>query len=755
MMSDDPLIGKVLHDTHEVLRLIGKGGMGSVYEARHIHLNKSFAVKVLDPRFAENDTVFARFKREALIASSIGHPAIVQVSDFYLHEDGRPCMVMEYMEGQDLGEVLKERKSLPPEEVVEIVEQVAGALQAVHDQDIVHRDMKPGNIFLVKTTDGTTQAKVLDFGISKIKNPEDGVDTLTAAATILGTPHFMSPEQALGEVGDVDWRTDIFALGTICYYALCGKLPFNAPSLHGVLVKIQTMEPPPITGLATGLTGKAHLALQKAMAKEKTDRYDRVEEFAADLKAGLAVPAPASEEAETPEFATMVDVDAKPSGEKEPEEAPGQPSLSALPAEDPNMTNVLPLDELLGEVGQAEEATEDEVETEEAAEDSESPAQEEAKVGEEPIESPAVEAVELPEEEEREEEGSEEVTQSPAPEKAMDQENPAEPPVGENTQHLEVEDLEEVRQADEEAAEPAQLEKEEASPEESESPLEEQEPAASPVKLAMPASVEEEKPAEAKEEEEPSGVSPHTTLSGSAGEMPTENIKQEPERKPLPSKALAAAAVLVLVIGGAYILLRGPEEQPDLGGGEPGVAAAAPMAAAPSATETPEEPQEQQPVQEATGATAPAQEPAAAKKPAQASKVRISLELTPPGAKVLVDGRPTANNPLLLKKNRRPYKLRIEAAGHAPHEQDLMADADRVLKIELQKTRPAPTPKPKRAEAKATDRATNDWEDPFKKQRRPPKKMKKAKDEAFSTLEVPGPKPKPRKKKKEEAFDSL
>jgi len=708
----DPLIGKVLHDTHEVLRLIGKGGMGSVYEARHIHLNKSFAVKVLDPRFAENDTVFARFKREALIASSIGHPAIVQVSDFYLHEDGRPCMVMEYLEGQDLGEVLKERKSLPPEEVVEIVEQVAGALQAVHDQDIVHRDMKPGNIFLVKTTDSTIQAKVLDFGISKIKNPEDGVETLTAAATILGTPHFMSPEQALGEVGDVDWRTDIFALGTICYYALCGKLPFNAPSLHGVLVKIQTMEPPPITGFATGLTGKAHLALQKAMAKEKTDRYDRVEQFAVDLKAGLAVPASAPEEkAETPEFATLVDIDAKPPGEKEPEEAPEQPGEGALPAEDPNITNVLPLDELLGEVGQAGDGAIDEEGSEGAAEDSDSPAREEA----------------------------------PAEEKQV------EPPAGEETEHLEVEDLEEVPPTAEEADAPAPQAGEEYAEAVEEQAPEVQKPAASPPVLETPAPDEEAVASPAPVEEEPRQVSPHTTLSGSAGEMPTEDVRPAPDKKQLSVKALATAAVLVLVLGGAFMFMRGAGDQSGTDGEQPATVAAGAVQEPPSEParqEEPPPPPAQEPVPE------PKQPP-----PPTASQARITLQLSPAEARVLLDGAPRDDNPLLLPMDGKQHRLRVEAKGFTPHEQDLKADTDRTVKVALARIPPAPAKSRAQTRKARTVNKSDDWGDPFKTGKKPrPAPKKAAEDEGFSTLAAPKPGPKKQKKKKkrgEEAFDSL
>ena len=231
-MSKDPLIGRILHDTHEVVRQIGQGGMGAVYEAVHKRLRKQkFAIKVLHQKMLENETVFARFQREAEIATEIGHPNIIQVVDFYDTDEGLPCMVMEYLVGEDLGERLKRQGTLTTHEVVELVEQVGGALQAVHEKGVTHRDLKPANIFLTSRPDGTMKVKVLDFGISKIRDS----GTLTGDQAVLGTPHYMSPEQGEGAVKDVDHRTDIFALGTICYQVLTGKVPFDAPTMLGVI----------------------------------------------------------------------------------------------------------------------------------------------------------------------------------------------------------------------------------------------------------------------------------------------------------------------------------------------------------------------------------------------------------------------------------------------------------------------------------------------------------------------------------------
>jgi len=291
-MLKDPLIGEVLHDSHRIIRRIGTGGMGTVYEAKHVHLGKRFAVKVLHPQRAEEADIFARFRQEALIASSLGHPNIVSVVDFYFHHDGRPCMVMEYLEGEDLGVRLREVTRLAPADVAQMVSQVGSALQAVHDRGIVHRDMKPGNIFLLADDEQQgEQVKVLDFGISKIRDPQDDVtqQDLTHDRMILGTPHYMSPEQCLGGVGDVDHRTDTFALGTISYYALSGKLPFSAPSMPGVLLKISTIEPEPITDLVPELPGRVQAVLSRAMAKGREARYQRVDLFAQDLYEAIMV----------------------------------------------------------------------------------------------------------------------------------------------------------------------------------------------------------------------------------------------------------------------------------------------------------------------------------------------------------------------------------------------------------------------------------------------------------------------------------
>lgn len=379
-MGSDPLVGRVLHDTHKIVRLLGKGAMGAVYEAEHVRLaKKRFAVKVLHEQIADNPTLFKRFQQEAEIATEVGHPNIVEVMDFYHTDEGLPCMVMEYLEGEDLGVRLMREKRLAPSQVTQLASQVAGALQAVHDRKIVHRDIKPANIFLVSGEATELQVKVLDFGISKIR---DSSYKLTKKKTVLGTPHFMSPEQSVGGA-DVDNRSDIFALGTICYLALCGEPPFDGPSINHVINAVLKSEPRLATELSPELPAEVNMVLQRAMAKKKELRYDRVEQFAHELYVALSnepspsltarlktvdaeEPAPEEDMAKTVRWnpqqaqertapaAAQVVVSARPGSDL---------SDSSNPPADPNATDILAIDDLLCDDSGATPATKAPAET--------------------------------------------------------------------------------------------------------------------------------------------------------------------------------------------------------------------------------------------------------------------------------------------------------------------------------------------------------------------------------------------------------
>jgi serine/threonine protein kinase len=210
----DALVGAVLGGVYRITGLIGEGGMGAVYEAVQLRLNKRVAVKLMARDLAANREALARFHREAEITSRLGHPHLVSVVDFGQAESGEPYLVMEYLEGEDLDHRLRRVGRMPIEAVAHVVKQVASALSAAHGQGVVHRDLKPGNIFLVQIPGEPDFAKVLDFGISKMKAART---QLTNASAVMGTPNYMSPEQATGMVEEVDHRTDQWALACIAW----------------------------------------------------------------------------------------------------------------------------------------------------------------------------------------------------------------------------------------------------------------------------------------------------------------------------------------------------------------------------------------------------------------------------------------------------------------------------------------------------------------------------------------------------------
>ena len=342
-MGQDPLIGKVFHDTHEIVRLIGEGGMGAVYEARHRRLKKQrFAIKVLHAKMADDPKIMRRFQREAEIVAEIGHPNIVYITDFYETDEGQPYMVMEYLDGEDLAACLERRGKLPPGETLEIVRQVGSALAAVHKKGIVHRDLKPANIFLVPRPEGGTRVKVLDFGISKIR---DSGTKLTGTQAVLGTPQYMSPEQGEGLVSEVDHRSDIFTLGTITYEMLSGQVPFDAHSMMGIIRAVCDRPHPAITARAPELGPEVERVLDRALAKDREDRFGEVSELVEALSAALAgveaTPSVAPEEPATPPAAAPVTAAARVTEMMDPE--PARPPHDPRPA-----TEVAGIDEVLG-----------------------------------------------------------------------------------------------------------------------------------------------------------------------------------------------------------------------------------------------------------------------------------------------------------------------------------------------------------------------------------------------------------------------
>ena len=240
----DPLIGQTLDDKYLIEQLLGIGGMGTVYRARHLLIDRPVAIKVLNQRFAEDETVQARFRREAKAAGRLQHPNAVLVTDFGQTAGGYAYIVMELLEGSTLRDVLAKESPLETARAVSLMLQISGAVAAAHDAGIIHRDLKPANIFVVQRPDVPAAVKVLDFGIAKIAVEtidEDDPKTLTYMGAMIGTPRYMSPEQCIGK--ELTPAADVYSLGVILYEMLTGKMPFNGSTPLAIAVKHATQAP--------------------------------------------------------------------------------------------------------------------------------------------------------------------------------------------------------------------------------------------------------------------------------------------------------------------------------------------------------------------------------------------------------------------------------------------------------------------------------------------------------------------------------
>lgn len=271
----------VLEGKYEVIRLLGEGGMGAVYEAHHKVIGRKVAVKFLHPEFAANPQAIQRFQQEAQIAGSLGHANICEVTDIGRTDDGSPYMLMPLLEGMSLGEKMNEDVGLLPTSLVfDIIYQTLTALQRAHDGGIVHRDLKPDNIFLTRMGDREDFIKILDFGISKIVSGSGpGAEAgLTTTGMVLGTPYYMAPEQARGAKG-LDHRVDIYAMGVILYELLTGTTPFQAESYNEIIVKI-VMEPfPTPRSLNSEIPVNVEEVILKAMARDPDERFSSARGF--------------------------------------------------------------------------------------------------------------------------------------------------------------------------------------------------------------------------------------------------------------------------------------------------------------------------------------------------------------------------------------------------------------------------------------------------------------------------------------------
>jgi serine/threonine protein kinase len=279
--------GRVLIDKYEILRPIGEGGMGIVYEAKQKSIEKKVAVKFLFPTIRASDDVMARFHNEAKVAASISHKNIRDILDMDKTPDGNPFIVMEYLEGRSLGKIIKNRGKLSSSTAARIALQILSALRGVHSMGIVHRDLKPDNVFITQQAGGEELVKIVDFGISHLLRPLEGRELIqTKDDAIVGTPKYLSPEQAASE--KVDERTDLYAVGTILYEMVTGRHPFEEKNYNKIIVSILTREPEPPSVLNRDLPLDFEAIILKAMRKEPYNRFQTAAEFAGEIKRFLA-----------------------------------------------------------------------------------------------------------------------------------------------------------------------------------------------------------------------------------------------------------------------------------------------------------------------------------------------------------------------------------------------------------------------------------------------------------------------------------
>jgi eukaryotic-like serine/threonine-protein kinase len=281
-MDQASRLGEVVGEKYRLVRLLGEGGMGTVYEARHDVIGRRFAVKFLHAELASHPEILARFRREAQAAGSLENENIAAVTDFGTSPDGAPYIVMEFLEGQDLAKVLALTGPLSVQRAAHILIQVCRGLFAAHGRGIVHRDLKPENLLLQTRGDGGDLVKILDFGIAKLKSTEHRPEAATRTGITLGTPYYMPPEQARGQK-ELDERADIYALGVILFELLSGQKPHNGENYNAILYSILMQAAPRIETFRPDLPPELAALVHRAMAADAKERPQSVSELAEAL----------------------------------------------------------------------------------------------------------------------------------------------------------------------------------------------------------------------------------------------------------------------------------------------------------------------------------------------------------------------------------------------------------------------------------------------------------------------------------------
>jgi tRNA A-37 threonylcarbamoyl transferase component Bud32 len=298
--------GDIIDGKYRIVRLIGEGGMGAVYEGENTRIHRRVAIKVLHANLAQTGEAVARFEREAQAAGRIGSEHIVEVLDLGNLPNGDRYMVMEFMDGDSLSGRIRARGRLAPAEIQPIMSQLLEALAAAHGAGIIHRDLKPDNVYLLRSRAGKADfVKLLDFGISKFNQLSgDSAMSMTRTGSVMGTPYYMAPEQAKG-ARNLDQRVDLYSAGVILYEAVTGEVPFNADTFNELLFKIVLETARPVEAVVPGIDPGFAAIVGKSMARDPNLRFQTAAEFQQALEqwargAGLQVPATAHSAAHAP-----------------------------------------------------------------------------------------------------------------------------------------------------------------------------------------------------------------------------------------------------------------------------------------------------------------------------------------------------------------------------------------------------------------------------------------------------------------------
>jgi eukaryotic-like serine/threonine-protein kinase len=285
----ESLVGSVVAGRYQVMRPLSRGGMAEIYVVRHVDLNRDFVLKRLGAQLADNADALARFRREAKAIAALRHRHVVEVVDWATLDDGAPAMILELLTGEDLAARIDRTGPLAWRDLWRIADQALSALAAAHKIGIVHRDLKPANLFLARDDSGEEQVKLLDFGLSKVRDP---TAALTGENELMGTPEYMSPEQADGHAAAAGTATDVFAMGAILYEMATGRMAFGGGALGEVILRVQRAEPEPIATRRSDVPPELVALVKRMLAKDAAQRPRAVDEVRREL-ASIFAAAPA------------------------------------------------------------------------------------------------------------------------------------------------------------------------------------------------------------------------------------------------------------------------------------------------------------------------------------------------------------------------------------------------------------------------------------------------------------------------------